>query len=138
MNSTQKTWFTSFICIYIFSLFTRFITKYILIYSKGWQNNCSLPFSNSKFSYKWLGFVKKKKKKKKKKTPKILSECNYMLENIHRCGYSKPFHQISLLGKQAWVELPVGLDHFHVCGYAAIICPRGRKNLKPISGETSM
>ena len=62
-----------------------------------------------------------------------------MLENIHRCGYSKPFLQISLLGKQAWAELPVDLDHFHVCGYPAILkLPKGRKNLKPVSGETSM
>ena len=32
----------------------------------------------------------------------------------------------------AWVGFAPGCYHFHVCGYTAINCPRGRKILSPV------
>ena len=36
-----------------------------------------------------------------------------------------------------WAGLALGSDHIYDCGHTAINCPRGRKNLKPVTQEKS-
>ena len=41
-------------------------------------------------------------------------------------------------GEIAWVGFVRHFDHRHVCGHTATNCPRGRKNLGPVSWETPL